>query len=341
MVVKNKYISTSLNAYAASKGIINFQTFKVSTKANQYSSDFVTIQLGDKKNKKTYLLQKLYDPNTNQPITYPYSEKYLDNRYSVYYQINPLGDGYKAEEHYDTIRPSVLNTEAPQMPVELSPKEVLQAIRGEIDIQQEQAPKQLALFSKGWENIQRPTKIIAGGQTGGDLGGLEGAKELGIETGGTAPPNFISGNRSEKALLESYGLTEGEVDPTTYVKRTIKNVQDSDGTLAILWGSSVGTGKTIGYAQTGKWQYGDNKSKDDGYRPVLVITSKDVKEVAQELREFISRNGIKTLNIAGHREVSQKGIQAFTKAVIIEAFKEQAPLTFEQFKQNLDKKDCS
>ena len=163
-------------------------------------------------------------------------------------------------------------------------------------------------------------KIISGGQTGGDLGGLEGARLLNIETGGTAPPNFISGNKSEKELLQGYGLVEGEQDPTTYTKRTMKNVDDSDGTVAILWGTSVGTGKTIGYAQTKKWQYGDNKSKNNGYKPVLVITSKDVDIAAQELKDFVLKNNIQILNIAGHREVSQKGIQDFTKKVIQKAF---------------------
>ena len=36
------------------------------------------------------------------------------------------------------------------------------------------------------------TKIISGGQTGGDQGGLQAGKKLGIETGGTAPPGFIT-----------------------------------------------------------------------------------------------------------------------------------------------------
>lgn len=163
-------------------------------------------------------------------------------------------------------------------------------------------------------------KIISGGQTGGDLGGLEGAKLLNIETGGTAPPNFISGNKSEKQLLQSYGLVEGEQDSTTYTKRTMKNVDDSDGTVAILWGTSVGTGKTIGYAQTKKWQYGNNESKSNGYKPVLVIKSKNVDEAAKELRDFVIKNNIQVLNIAGHRETSQKGIQEFTKQVIQKAF---------------------
>jgi len=33
-------------------------------------------------------------------------------------------------------------------------------------------------------------KVISGGQTGVDRMGLEVAKELGIPTGGTAPPNY-------------------------------------------------------------------------------------------------------------------------------------------------------
>jgi len=164
------------------------------------------------------------------------------------------------------------------------------------------------------------TKIISGGQTGGDIGGLEGAKAVGIETGGTAPPNWLSGDKNEKALLESFGLVEGVSDPKTYPKRTMKNVDDSDGTLATLWGTSVGTSKTIGYAQTGKWQHGTGKSSDKGHRPVLVITTKDVNEAAEQLLEFVIKNNIKTLNVAGHREVSHPGIAEFTKNVIIKAF---------------------
>lgn len=164
-------------------------------------------------------------------------------------------------------------------------------------------------------------RIISGGQTGGDLGGLEGGREAGLETGGTAPPGWISGSKSEQKLLESYGLKEGEKDPSTYPKRTMKNVDDSDGTLAIMWGPSVGTSKTIGYAQTHKWQHGNAESKDNGYKPVLVINHQDSDQAAQELADFIKRNNIQTLNVAGHREKSQPGIQKFTKELIIKTKK--------------------
>lgn len=163
-------------------------------------------------------------------------------------------------------------------------------------------------------------KIISGGQTGGDIGGLQGAKSLGMETGGTAPPGWISGGKREEALLKSFGLTEGATDPATYPKRTMKNVDDSDGTVAILWGPSVGTDKTIGYAQTHKWQSGNKNSLDTGYKPVLVIKTKDINEAAQQLKDFVQRNNIKVLNVAGHRENSQPGISEFTKNLIINTF---------------------
>jgi hypothetical protein len=159
-------------------------------------------------------------------------------------------------------------------------------------------------------------KIISGGQTGADLGGLEGARECGIRTGGTAPPNWISGGKPQKELLQSFGLVEGEPDSRIYPKRTMKNVDDSDGTVAILWGNSAGTNKTIGYCTFKMWTWA-NLSCDVGYRPVLVIKHADLYAAAEQLKYFINLNSIKVLNVAGHRETSYPGIQEFTKQLII------------------------
>jgi hypothetical protein len=171
------------------------------------------------------------------------------------------------------------------------------------------------------KEVTRPKKIISGAQTGGDRGALLGAKEIGIETGGKMPKGFKTAEGSRPDVAKEFGLSE--TNSADYPQRTMENVDDSDGTMAVLWGNSVGTGKTIGYAQNHTWGYGNNKSKDDGYRPVLVITTHDVKEAAQQLKDFIKRNGIETLNVAGHREGSQPGIQEFTRQVIVEAFKEE------------------
>jgi hypothetical protein len=36
------------------------------------------------------------------------------------------------------------------------------------------------------------TKVISGGQSGADLGGLRAAKVLGIQTGGSMPKGFLT-----------------------------------------------------------------------------------------------------------------------------------------------------
>lgn len=162
------------------------------------------------------------------------------------------------------------------------------------------------------------TKIISGGQTGGDIGGVRAGKQLGIETGGTLPNGWKTQDGSKPEYATEFGMTQDS--SSSYVPRTMKNVDNADATIAVVWGKSVGTDKTIGYAQTGKWGYGVRETKiEGGHRPVLVITTKDVKEAAKQIREFVLDTGAKTLNIAGHREGSQPGIEAFTTKMLVDA----------------------
>ena len=51
-------------------------------------------------------------------------------------------------------------------------------------------------------------KIISGGQTGADLGGLEGARDAGIETGGWAPAGYRTEIGDQEELLKGFGLKE-------------------------------------------------------------------------------------------------------------------------------------
>ena len=145
------------------------------------------------------------------------------------------------------------------------------------------------------------TKIISGGQVGADFIGLELAKEMGITTGGTAPPGFQTSTGPQEVLLKSYGLKEGEADPVTYRKRTIKNVQDSDGTVLFGKESSPGSKLTKGAATANKKPYLSNPT-------------------AKELSTWIIDNNIKTLNIAGNRAIAgnQKAIDKM-KLILREA----------------------
>ncbi len=70
-------------------------------------------------------------------------------------------------------------------------------------------------------------KIISGGQTGADMGGLLAAKELGLETGGTAPGGYKTEKGRNLDLRDIYGLTQFG----TYPQRTRINVRDSDATV--------------------------------------------------------------------------------------------------------------
>jgi hypothetical protein len=144
-------------------------------------------------------------------------------------------------------------------------------------------------------------KIISGAQTGADMGGLLGAKDVDIETGGTAPPNFMTVEGSKKELMENFGLVEGEADPKTYPKRTEKNVVDSDGT--VIFGNIGGPGTGLTITLLGK------------HKKPYILNPSEVK-----LRTWLNKNNIEVLNIAGNRESSNPGIQAKVRSIIAGVF---------------------
>ena len=72
-------------------------------------------------------------------------------------------------------------------------------------------------------------KIISGGQTGADIGGLLAAKELNIPTGGTAPKGYRTELGSNFDLCDIFNLSEHSSDK--YPPRTAANVKNSDGTV--------------------------------------------------------------------------------------------------------------
>ena len=118
-------------------------------------------------------------------------------------------------------------------------------------------------------------KVISGGQTGADRAGLECAKELGLETGGTAPSNYYTEDGPDISLKD-FGLVTGG----DYRSRTRQNVYDADATLWFGNTSSPGYKCTAGAA------------KDFG-RPFFVNAG--VSTLYHIATEF------KVINIAGNR----------------------------------------
>jgi hypothetical protein len=161
-------------------------------------------------------------------------------------------------------------------------------------------------------------KIISGMQSGADIAGLRAAEALGIPTGGSGTKGHISEvgkTPKERAeLAKRFNIEEGQ--STSLPERTMKNVDDAGATIAFRTQPSTGTDKTIGYAQTGRWQKGNTKEgiyprdkKTGGYRNLLVLNSLESSNKNIELiKEFIRNYAAgKPINIAGSRESSVPG----------------------------------
>lgn len=165
--------------------------------------------------------------------------------------------------------------------------------------------------------FQKPNKdvllerVISGGQTGADQAGLEAAFNIGITTGGWAPPNFSTSSGPNLTLKNVYGLKELPLSsyksiPQAYVLRSKRNIDESSGTIAFRCVSSLGTDKSIKYCLTSKWNKTDWETlgSHSQYRPCLVITSvsTDVRSsVIDSVVYFIVSNHLRTVNIVGHR----------------------------------------
>jgi hypothetical protein len=76
----------------------------------------------------------------------------------------------------------------------------------------------------------QPDKIISGGQTA-DIGGLVGAKRVGIPTDGCAPRGYKTEAGDQPEALKSFSLVERP--SSNYTLRTEDNVKSSDATLIL------------------------------------------------------------------------------------------------------------
>lgn len=169
-------------------------------------------------------------------------------------------------------------------------------------------------------------KIISGGQTGADRGALEAGYELGFETGGTAPLNYYTSKGKSPELGYKFHLKELELKTTqskisyekTYIQRSMKNIDDSDATIAFRLHDSAGTDKSIGYCLTKKWEKVNSSNVHifKPYRPVLIITDLSLENTqsnTNKMLSFLFEHNVRTLNVCGHRDDSVNN--SFTLAV--------------------------
>ena len=143
-------------------------------------------------------------------------------------------------------------------------------------------------------------KIISGGQTGADKGGLIAAKKANIKTGGIAPKGFMTEAGKDPSLKSEYGLRENFSDDLK--ERTLSNLRGAHCTIVFATKpGSRGTKFTIDSLNSEKRMH--------------IVLSPFEADAAEKVREFLDlvyeryKNPL-IVNIAGNRESRSKGIEA-------------------------------
>lgn len=148
-------------------------------------------------------------------------------------------------------------------------------------------------------------RIISGGQTGADRGGLDAAIDLGIPHGGWCP----KGRRAEDGTIPmKYDLQE--TDSFEYLARTEQNVIAAHGTVVFTFGTpTAGSALTIQYAERHR-------------KPVLHLDLRELRpdEAAKRLRAWIEEHAISILNVAGSRESLAAGLEKLVHRIVASAF---------------------
>lgn len=144
-------------------------------------------------------------------------------------------------------------------------------------------------------------KFVSGGQTGVDRAALDCAREADIPCGGWCP----AGRMAEDGVIPpTYPLQE--IPNGSYRDRTWQNVIDSDGTLIIYSGRiSGGTAETITAAH-------------EHHKPLLLINAADERpsNAAIQLHDFVNKQKLSCLNVAGPRASQWPEGYAFTLAIL-------------------------
>lgn len=144
-------------------------------------------------------------------------------------------------------------------------------------------------------------RIISGGQTGADQGGLDAAIALGLAHGGWLP----KGRRTEAGPLPEHYRLE-ELASSSYAYRTEQNVLAADGTLILSRGPL-----TAGSALT------EELAALHG-RPCLHLDLNrlTVTAASAELADWLQKEGVVVLNVAGPRASKDPEIYRLTMAVL-------------------------
>ena len=170
--------------------------------------------------------------------------------------------------------------------------EINKAVREELEI------------AKNPRNIGRPITIISGGQTGADKAGVDFAIYNNIPHKGWCP----KGRKAEDGKISSqYQLQE--TPSADYLQRTEWNVRDSDGTVIFTMCKEL----TGGSKRTAEFASMHGK-------PLLHIYPGKSYQLPGELLDFVTRNNLQTLNVAGTRGSKEPEVYRFALELLKAAF---------------------
>lgn len=140
------------------------------------------------------------------------------------------------------------------------------------------------------------SKIISGGQTGVDRGALDAALDNNFPCGGWCPAARLA---EDGIIPERYPLVE--LPAGGYLARTMKNVEDSDGTAVIYFGETTG---------------GTEQTVLDCIicqKPCKLVDAAELTtaRAATLIAEFVAKHGVRRLNVAGPRLSGVPGGHAY------------------------------
>jgi hypothetical protein len=141
------------------------------------------------------------------------------------------------------------------------------------------------------QNSNFITCIVSSGQAGVDRAALDAAKMLCIPYAGWCP----QGCWAEGAAIAMFYENLKETPSSDPMQRTEWNVRDSDGTIIIV--NDEPRGDTL---------YSIQMAQQHNKPHFILITSKENK--VDDLVEWIKKNSIHTLNVAGPRASEAEGI---------------------------------
>jgi hypothetical protein len=147
------------------------------------------------------------------------------------------------------------------------------------------------------------TRIISGGQTGADTGGLTAGRKLGLQTGGHMPKGFRRLTGCDPDFGERFGMRENA--SRDYPPRTFLNVKESDGTVRFA-SNFNSPGEICTFKAIRK--YG---------KPYFDVDVNDPPP-HEALLGWIVQNHISVLNVAGN---SAAPLEKFVEDYLVETLK--------------------